>query len=193
MIKKLFSQLFSRSFKGQAAVEFLTTYGWMFMIVLVVSGGLVYFGFTGGKDNMPSSCQFTSNFECKAFFAFDDGSYGVEIKNVYSKPINITHFICGFPQTDQLVRYSFNDGFFDPGTSRTYYCDSDELQNPSVEISGKDLFKMKIAYNFGESQPIPVVVDGEMIAEGSDDTVLHGAYIAAFAPLNDYDIRWINP
>ena len=76
MIRKLFSQI-SRSSKGQAAIEFLTTYGWMFMIVLVVSGGLVYFGFTGGKDNIPSSCRFDSIFECKSYFAHESGDYAV--------------------------------------------------------------------------------------------------------------------
>jgi len=30
--------------KGQAALEFLTTYGWAFLVILVAIGGLSYFG-----------------------------------------------------------------------------------------------------------------------------------------------------
>lgn len=30
--------------KGQAALEFLTTYGWAFLVILVMIGGLSYFG-----------------------------------------------------------------------------------------------------------------------------------------------------
>jgi len=46
--------------KGQAALEFLTTYGWAFLIILVMIGGLAYFGVfdISGPENCVSSVEF---------------------------------------------------------------------------------------------------------------------------------------
>lgn len=175
MESKLFSKN-SHSSRGQAAIEFLTTYGWMFMIVLVVFGGLVYFGFTDLKSNLPTVCRFNSAFDCTAFHAVEDGSYAVEIINVDSKPVNITNFVCGFPQIETVIRYDYESAFLKPGESRVYYCNSGDLTT-TIVASGKELSKMKIAYHYDESDPLKKIIEGELIAEASDDYHL----------MNDYD------
>ncbi|MCA9477972.1 MAG: hypothetical protein KC535_02395 [Nanoarchaeota archaeon] len=166
------------SSKGQAAIEFLTTYGWMFLVVLAVIGALSYFGFTDIKDKVPTSCRFDKSFDCKAFHATEGGSYAVEIKNIDSKQINLTHFICGFPQTDELVRYNYTDIAFEPGESRVYYCSAGPLST-SIVLNGKDLFEMKAVYTYIEAEPLPIVAGGELIAEASDDTDLLAKYQAS--------------
>lgn len=45
--------------KGQAALEFLTTYGWAFLVILVMIGGLSYFGVFDFKAKIPDSCSFS--------------------------------------------------------------------------------------------------------------------------------------
>ena len=46
--------------RGQAALEFLTTYGWAFLVILVMIGALAYFGvldperFVQGHPHPPS-------------------------------------------------------------------------------------------------------------------------------------------
>lgn len=50
--------------RGQAAIEFLTTYGWAFMIILVVSGGLVYFGVFNVSGFVPDVCDFGNEIFC---------------------------------------------------------------------------------------------------------------------------------
>lgn len=44
--------------KGQAAMEFLMTYGWAILVVLVVIGALAYFGVLSPKKLLPDKCLF---------------------------------------------------------------------------------------------------------------------------------------
>ncbi|MFH1916642.1 MAG: hypothetical protein ABIJ21_05225 [Nanoarchaeota archaeon] len=50
--------------KGQAALEFLTTYGWAFLIVLVMIGALSYFGVLDPSRLLPDKCIFAAGMGC---------------------------------------------------------------------------------------------------------------------------------
>ncbi len=54
----------SKNRKGQAALEFLTTYGWAFLVILVMIGALSYFGVLNPTKFVPDSCTFASPFGC---------------------------------------------------------------------------------------------------------------------------------
>ena len=44
--------------KSQAALEFLTTYGWAFLIILIMIGALSYFGILSPSKLLPNRCNF---------------------------------------------------------------------------------------------------------------------------------------
>ena len=46
--------------KAQAAMEFLMTYGWAILVVLVVIGALAYFGVLNPRNLVPNSCKMTA-------------------------------------------------------------------------------------------------------------------------------------
>ncbi|MBI3036442.1 hypothetical protein HYY73_01620 [Candidatus Woesearchaeota archaeon] len=46
-----------KSMKGQAAMEFLMTYGWAILVVLVVIGALSYFGVLSPSTLLPEKCN----------------------------------------------------------------------------------------------------------------------------------------
>ncbi len=50
--------------KGQAALEFLTTYGWAFLVILVMIGALAYFGVLNPGGLLPSRCTFSPEIAC---------------------------------------------------------------------------------------------------------------------------------
>jgi hypothetical protein len=50
--------------KAQAALEFLTTYGWAFLVILVMIGALAYFGVLNPKNFLPSRCTFSPEVSC---------------------------------------------------------------------------------------------------------------------------------
>ena len=45
--------------KGQAAMEFLMTYGWAILVVLVAIGALAYFGVLSPDRFLPERCTGT--------------------------------------------------------------------------------------------------------------------------------------
>lgn len=50
--------------KAQAALEFLTTYGWAFLVILIMIGALAYFGILSPSKLLPNRCNFGSEFVC---------------------------------------------------------------------------------------------------------------------------------
>ena len=53
--------------RAQAAMEFLTTYGWAFMIVLVMVAALSYFGVLNPEGFLSESCIFEPGILCRDF------------------------------------------------------------------------------------------------------------------------------
>lgn len=51
--------------KAQGALEFLMTYGWAFMVILIMIGALAYFGVLSPAKFLPDRCQFGSPVVCK--------------------------------------------------------------------------------------------------------------------------------
>src|SRR3989338_9140148 len=50
--------------KSQAALEFLMTYGWAILVVLVAIGALAYFGVLSPDKFLPSKCTFPAGLAC---------------------------------------------------------------------------------------------------------------------------------
>ena len=50
--------------KSQAALEFLMTYGWAILVVLVSIGALAYFGVLSPDKFLPSKCTLQSGIAC---------------------------------------------------------------------------------------------------------------------------------
>ena len=53
--------------KAQAALEFLMTYGWAILVVLIAIGALAYFGVLNPSRFLPSSCVYFPGVGCSNF------------------------------------------------------------------------------------------------------------------------------
>jgi len=53
--------------KSQAAMEFLMTYGWAILVVLVAIGALAYFGVLSPDQFLPSKCVLPAGIACIDF------------------------------------------------------------------------------------------------------------------------------
>lgn len=51
--------------KGQAALEFMTTYGWAILMIMVSIAALSYFGFTNPQKLLPDKCAFNNGMICQ--------------------------------------------------------------------------------------------------------------------------------
>jgi hypothetical protein len=59
--------------KSQAAMEFLMTYGWAIMVILLALGALAYFGVLNPSNLLPEKCTFPTGFQCDDYIVNADG------------------------------------------------------------------------------------------------------------------------
>ena len=52
---------------AQASLEFLTTYAWAFILILITIAAIAYFGTLNPKKFLPDKCVFTTDIQCKDF------------------------------------------------------------------------------------------------------------------------------
>lgn len=65
---------FMRKKKGQAAMEFLMTYGWAILVVLAAIGALAYFGVLNPGNWLPSKCTIHDGFTCQESKVYNNGT-----------------------------------------------------------------------------------------------------------------------
>jgi hypothetical protein len=77
--------------KAQAAMEFLMTYGWAILVVLVAIGALAYFGVLSPDKMLPEKCIISSGsgLFCDKF-SVTSTSIDLKIKNSLAEAVNIT-------------------------------------------------------------------------------------------------------
>lgn len=77
--------------KGQAAMEFLMTYGWAILVVLVVIGALAYFGVLNPQQFLPKKCQFSTGLTCVDHIVrYSDDTMDILISNGLGNDIRVT-------------------------------------------------------------------------------------------------------
>lgn len=58
--------------KGQAVVEFMLTYGWVILVVIISIGALLYFGFLSPQTFNKKQCEIIPGLDCIDFRAKSD-------------------------------------------------------------------------------------------------------------------------
>jgi hypothetical protein len=136
--------------KSQAAIEFLTTYGWALFMFLFVIGAFSYVIID--SNSVTHTCVFDNTFFCSEVNISLTGS-GFVLKNVLGKSVYISDFNVtgctpsaitvsnGSAQTDVLA--SFSPILFKPNQELIYSVSCSLEQNPELSI--------KIMYNLKDS------------------------------------------
>ncbi len=75
--------------KAQAAMEFLMTYGWAILIVIIAIAALAYFGVLRSSENVPNNCILAVGLGCQGFRVT---SNGVEIEVRNGMGLNLQNF-----------------------------------------------------------------------------------------------------
>lgn len=76
--------------RGQAAFEYLSTYGWAILATLSAIGALAYFGFLNPSNLLPSKCDFGKQMECVEYRILSNGTVNLILRNNFGKDIEIT-------------------------------------------------------------------------------------------------------
>ena len=75
--------------KSQAALEFLSTYAWAFIVITITISALYYFGIFDFGKFLPQKCIFQSQFKCLDF-ALNPSQVKIKLVNNLGEDITVT-------------------------------------------------------------------------------------------------------
>jgi len=86
--------MFNKNKKGQAAMEFLMTYGWAILVVLASIAALAYFGVLSPDKFLPEKCIIAPGIDCSDFNIKSDSAV-FSLKNSMGKNYVINSIALG--------------------------------------------------------------------------------------------------
>jgi len=81
--------------RAQAALEFLMTYGWAILVVLIVISALAYFGVLNPENMLPPRCTMPVGLSCKDYIVLGSAATDnvtLKLVNGQSSAITVTYF-----------------------------------------------------------------------------------------------------
>lgn len=166
-----------QSKKAQAALEFLTTYGWAFLVILVMIGALAYFGVLDPGKFTGDRCVFGQPLYCADKVIDTNADYvQVQLKNSLTKAFTIDGV-----QYDLGGTGSFVDCVADGGAAAGEFDDGsgtqqlDEIAPGAVAdarcymaevgaVGDKVKIAFQVKYHEGDNTDYPAVVNGDVYA-----------------------------
>ncbi|MFT4283088.1 MAG: hypothetical protein ACMXX6_01545 [Candidatus Woesearchaeota archaeon] len=147
----------SRFKRGQAAVEFLTTYGWALAVILVMISAMSFFGVTSPDRFVSERCIAPTGFVCEDFQLIDaEGSNSrvqLRFRNNLGYDINIMSngLENGIP-----IAYTDSGILRSSGTFGSFYLvqEGSLSANAGNGLFGRDLYQLNIfgnSYHDGDS------------------------------------------
>ena len=80
--------------KAQAALEFLTTYAWAFLVIIIMVGALAYFGVLSPSKLLPDRCNFGAEVGCNkdtmVVNNVNDNTLAMRLENNVGAPVTVT-------------------------------------------------------------------------------------------------------
>jgi len=83
--------------RSQTSVDFLFTYGWMFLVVLLAGGALAALGFFDTQKFIPSQCNMGFDFSCEKYVILTSGEVRVQLENNVGEEVTINEYECEYP------------------------------------------------------------------------------------------------
>ncbi len=103
----------SKNRKAQSSVEFLTTYGWILMVVLLAIGILINYGFFNPSKYLPENVDFGEQLRAEEFFVDSDangtGLIALRFRNNFARNINITDMEAKLSDEQNYVNCTINE------------------------------------------------------------------------------------
>lgn len=143
--------------KGQAALEFMTTYGWALIVVLVMIMAIVYFDIFDTDNFIQDSCSVSGELQCREF-TVNPQIVKIQLKNNFGKDITINDVTC---QDEAGNSATTSPGLpVSPGSTIDVTCDfGSALFNPG----DKQKFTFEIEYR-RTTGTVDHIVTGDLIS-----------------------------
>ncbi len=159
--------------RGQAAMEFLMTYGWAILVVLVVIGALAYFGVLSPDNLLPEKCTLPIMLNCRDHVVQEKGASDkimVNIQNGAGKDIKMKRIdfsgdgltaICSTGALTTGEGLADNAETLRNGASSTYNATSCVLKDTG---RSKNKYTVNITYSWLDSGT-DHTISGELLAK----------------------------
>jgi len=154
--------------KGQAALEFLTTYGWAFLVILVMIGALAYFGVLDPSRFISEGCQLPGAITCVAgSISGTDSTVSLGLKNNMMDDATIT--LISLSSEDGSCGTTALTGDANAGSSvslgSTSLTTTACLGTSATENVGeKKKFDLTVSYTKDDAASVTLVAAGTMVA-----------------------------
>jgi len=136
--------------RAQAAMEFLMTYGWAILVVLIVVGALAYFGVLNPQNLIPEKCVFPTMLTCQDYQVLEKGAANND---------GITLVLLNGAGKDIILRnISITGDAVVPGTSITTGCNTTFSNAGAVSIPASTSVTLTVGAASGGTNVVPLSV-----------------------------------
>jgi len=80
--------------KGQSAMEYLMTYGWAILVIVIVIAVLFYIGVLNPANVTPVVCTFPPGFSCASYKLASNGTLDLKIGQATGHRVQLTGIAC---------------------------------------------------------------------------------------------------
>ena len=160
--------------KGQAAMEYLMTYGWAILVIVIVLAALWYLGVFNVVTRVPEQCSFPPEAQCAATKVTTNGSLIFDLTNVgFAKSITVTGVACTADTSKDAgtVNYTTTSTQIAIGKTQTFTAangiDCKDASNADVTLGAAgDTYKSKIyvRYYLGSDTPTLRYIGADLVA-----------------------------
>ncbi|MBI2575401.1 hypothetical protein HYV82_05960 [Candidatus Woesearchaeota archaeon] len=159
--------------KAQAAMEFLMTYGWAILVVLVVIGALAYFGVLSPDTLLPEKCTLPILLNCKDHKVTDTSGTDTIMLSILNGAgrdmkiyrVNFTSDSiapASFGNCDNTTAVTLKNG---DSVSITAYKSGPDSCNLANTGRSKNRYKIQVTYSWLDSTSTTHTLDGELLAK----------------------------
>ncbi len=149
--------------RAQGALEFLTTYGWAFIVVLVMVGALTHFGVLNPASLAPERCVSPAGFECRDSQVLTEGQ-SIKFSNKLGYSIQISN--ASVETNSGNASCTSSPGLVGPDQEFTLICDKTGLvdgEKTKLDVSFS-YYKPESGVGFAKSVESQVV---SLVSQGS--------------------------
>jgi len=146
--------------KSQAALEFLTTYAWAFLVILIMIGALAYFGVLRPSKLLPDRCNFGSELSCINYKIAENGLQ-LKLRN-NAGSIIIIDTITASARKGELSCVSSLTDVWEPGEVKDVSIVCGGVSNIGLVTGDKGKLNLEIKYHEAMSSSYSKSVQGEV-------------------------------
>lgn len=133
--KYYIGELMANARRAQAAMEYLMTYGWAILFVVIVLGVLVYLQVFNPQSRLQDQCSLPIGWQCTVASLSTQGTLTLKITNQQAIPIKAV-ISCrsgtGTPISDGLFEGNMNFVQLSPGQQASFTCKLADFTNRQI-------------------------------------------------------------